>query len=257
MSSPKGGEQPSTSPSLQTHPCSQRLSPSGDEVTIFDLRTFEPHVGTSFHHGSLYHTHEPSMDLTHLNRARRHKLQEQGTHESRGSAQFQSQTEIHLPTPTLQRLKGKVPGADLKDRYSKPQVLSQLGKHSALPATAKPRTLLAKLCPQTPGALSSRLSLNKRHAQQSPVMQGEAVLHAQRTLASTSCPVRCLLLSPCRPGQAEPVPYHCIVAITGQDDHINGGGVIGHTDASISGSVFSRCTTKAEVKEKERSMRRA
>lgn len=60
-----------------------------------------------------------------------------------------------------------------------------------------------------------------------------------------------------RPEQAEPVPYHRIVAITGQDDHINGGGVIGHTDASISGSVFSRCKTKVEVKKEEGSMRPA
>lgn len=60
-----------------------------------------------------------------------------------------------------------------------------------------------------------------------------------------------------KPEQAEPVPYHRIVAITGQDDHINGGDVIGHTDASISGSVFSRCKTKVEVKKEEGSMRPA
>lgn len=151
-------------------------------------------MGTSFHHGSLYHTHEPSMDLTHLNRARRHKLQDLGTHKSQGSAQFRSQTEVHIPTPTLERVRGKVPGTDLKDRYSKPQVLSpwqeiQLRKHFALPATAQHIALLAKLCPQTPGALSSRLSLQKHHAQQSltvpcHVMQGRVVLHAQRTLAA-------------------------------------------------------------------------
>lgn len=76
-------------------------------MTIFDLRTFEPDMGTSFHHGSLYHTHEPSMDLTHLNRARRHKLQDLGTNESQGSAQFHSQSEVHLPTPTLERVRGK------------------------------------------------------------------------------------------------------------------------------------------------------
>lgn len=60
-----------------------------------------------------------------------------------------------------------------------------------------------------------------------------------------------------RPGQADPVPYHCIVAITGQDDHINGGGVIGHADASIPGPVFSRHKTKVEVKKEEGNMRAA
>lgn len=77
-------------------------------------------------------------------------------------------------------------------------------------------------------------------------------------LLPTSCP-RTSFVAPsmqaARPGQAELVPYHGIVAITGQDDHINGGGVIGHTDASISGSVLSRCKTKVEVKKEEVSMR--
>lgn len=162
-------------------------------------------MGTSFHHGSLYHTHEPSMDLTHLNRARRHKLQDLGTNESQGSTQFHSQTEVHLPTPALERLRGKVPGSDLKDRYSKPQVLSpwqevQLGKRFALPTTAKPRALLAKLHQQTPGVLSSRLSLRKHHAQQTltvpcHVMQGKVVLHAQRTLAAYFLPHNMLACS--------------------------------------------------------------
>lgn len=70
---PPRDEQPSTSPSPQTHPCRQGLSPSGHEVTIFDLGTLEPDVGTGFHHGPLYHPHEPSVDLTHLSRARGHK----------------------------------------------------------------------------------------------------------------------------------------------------------------------------------------
>lgn len=46
-------------------------------------------------------------------------------------------------------------------------------------------------------------------------------------------------------------PYHCIVAITGQDDHVNGGCVIGHANASISGSVFSKCKTKAQFRAEE------
>lgn len=62
------------------------VTPFGNEVTIFDLRTFKPDVGASFHHGSLYHTHEPSMDLTHLNRVRKRKLQDLGTYEGQGSS---------------------------------------------------------------------------------------------------------------------------------------------------------------------------
>lgn len=53
-----------------------------------------------------------------------------------------------------------------------------------------------------------------------------------------------------RPWQAElgRRPYHCIVAIAGKDDHVNGGCVIGHADASISGSVFSKCKPKTQMR---------
>lgn len=56
-----------------------------------------------------------------------------------------------------------------------------------------------------------------------------------------------------RPQQAElgHRPYHCIVAIAGKDDHVNGGCVIGHADASVSGSVFSKCKTKTQMRAEE------
>lgn len=65
---------PAPLPILQTPPQLPTVTPFGDEVTIFDLRTFKPDVGASLHHGSLNHTHEPPMDLTHLNGAGRHML---------------------------------------------------------------------------------------------------------------------------------------------------------------------------------------
>lgn len=80
MSSPKGSGQPPPSQPPDLPLQLATVTPFGDEVTIFDLRAFKPDVGASFHHGSLYHTHKPSVDLTHLNRARRHKLQDLGTH---------------------------------------------------------------------------------------------------------------------------------------------------------------------------------
>lgn len=67
---------PGPPPSLQTPPQLPAVTPFGDEVTIFDLRALKPDVGASLHHGSLNHTHEPPVDLTHLNGAGEHKLRD-------------------------------------------------------------------------------------------------------------------------------------------------------------------------------------
>lgn len=146
----------------------------------------------------------------------------------------------------------------------------QLGKCFAFPWTEKPRALLAKQSPETPSAPSPRPSLLESHTQQGncaqalrvpcDVMQGKVVLHAQKPLVPCNT-----LAAPttraARPWQAELGlgcrPYHRIVAITGQDDHINGRCVIGHTDASISRSVFSKCKTKVQMRTEERSTRPA
>lgn len=96
--------------------------------------------------------------------------------------------------------------------------------------------------------------------------------HAGKSSSACSKASCCLLFVPCnmlaaptthaaRPWQAELGlgcrPYHRVVAITGQDDHINGRCVIGHADASISRSVFSKCETKVQMRREERSVRPA
>lgn len=145
-------------PSLRP-PLFAALPPSCDEVTIFDFRALKPDVGTGLHHGSLYHPHEPPVDLTHLNRARRHKLHE-NTHESQGSSL--------ASTPALERLRGEVPGfdgsADVASPSASRTASDPAGKCFALPWIAKPRALLAKQCLETPGALSPRLKVSRHRS---------------------------------------------------------------------------------------------
>lgn len=139
----------------------------------------------------------------------------------------------------------------------------QLGKCFAQPWIAKPRALLAKQCPETPGTLSPRPSTTGYLCTGS---ESALRCHAGKSSSACSKASCCLLLAPCnmlaaptthvaRPWQAEVGlgcrPYHRVVAITGQDDHINGRCVIGHADASISGSVFSKCKTKVQMRTKE------